>query len=104
MGRPDEEADRSDAKGLVRPYPGAAGATVEFWQWLATLADDDLLTLDEAAAMSRMPEETFRYIRNHDKKGPQGFRMGKRVLFTKGDVRQWLKAVRESSAPEAGAA
>ena len=96
MGSASGEAGRSDQEGLVRPYPGLPGATVEFWQWLATLTDEDLLTLDEAAAMARMPVETFRYVRNHNRRGPQGFRMGKRVMFTKGVVRQWLKELQAS--------
>lgn len=96
MGSAGEEAERQDQEGLVRPYPGLPGATVEFWQWLATLTDDDLLTLDEAAAVARMPVDTFRYVRNHNRGGPEGFRMGKRVMFALGDVRQWLKELRES--------
>lgn len=98
MGRPDGEAGKADGEGAPRPYPGLPGATVEFWQWLATLTDEDLLTLDEAAAMARMPVETFRYVRNHNHGGPQGFRMGKRAMFRKGQVREWLKTL------EAGAA
>jgi hypothetical protein len=98
VGRPDGEAGRPEVEGLLRPYPGQPGATVEFWQWLATLTDDDLLTLDEAAAMARMPVETFRYVRNHNRGGPRGFRMGKRVMFPKGQVRQWLKTIQASQA------
>jgi hypothetical protein len=81
-----------------RPYPGEPGATVEFWRWLATLTDDDLLTLDEAAAMARMPVDTFRYTRNHKRNGPDGFRMGKHVMFRKGKVREWLMALEAAHA------
>ena len=94
MGGPDGEAGRPDSDGMPRPYPGLPGATVEFWQWLAAIADDDLLTLDEAAAMARIPLETFRHRRGLRGGGPQGFRMGKRVMFAKGDVRQWLNMMR----------
>lgn len=98
MDRPGGEADGPDGKGLLRPYPGPAGATVEFWQWLAALTDEDWLTLDEAAAMARMPEQTFRYVRTHNHDGPRGVRMGKRVMFAKGDVREWLQTRRAGAA------
>ena len=76
---------------------------MEFWQWLATLTDDDLLTLDEAAAMSRMPVETFRYTRNHKHGGPDGFRRGKHVMFRKGKVREWLMALEAAQGAQGAA-
>lgn len=98
MTQPGEETGKPENEGFLRPYPGLPGATVEFWQWLATLTDEDVLTLDETAAMVRIPLETFRHRRSLHGGGPKGFRMGKRVMFRKGRVRDWLKTI------EAGAA
>ena len=98
MGTPDEATGKADNEGMPRPYPGLPGATVEFWQWLATIADEDLLTLDEAAAMARIPVETFRHRRGLRGGGPKGFRMGKRVMFTKGHVRAWLNEMQAGAA------
>jgi hypothetical protein len=48
-----------------------------------------LLTLDEAAAYLRTPIGTLRYWRYLDI-GPQGFRVGRRVMFGRNDLERWL--------------
>ena len=48
-----------------------------------------LLTLPEAAAYLRTPIATLRYWR-HVGSGPQGFRLGRRVMFRRVDLDQWL--------------
>lgn len=55
--------------------------------------DEDLLTMEEAAAMARMTVNTLRYRIYHEKNGPEGFRMGKKRVFRKGKVRAWIKAI-----------
>ena len=57
--------------------------------------DDDLLTMPEAAEMARLPVNSLRHMRKQGG-GPEGFRMGKRVVFRKGKVRAWIKAVEEA--------
>lgn len=57
--------------------------------------DEDLLTLPEVAAIARMPVHSFRYLRKQGG-GPEGFRLGKRLVFRKGKVRAWLKAIEEA--------
>ena len=96
MKPPDEEA--REGRDL--------DATEEFWRWLATLTDDDVLTLPEAAAMARMPVNTFRYVLYHGQDHPAGFRMGKKRVFRKGEIREWMKALEAAQHPgaQAGAA
>lgn len=51
----------------------------------------DLLTTAEVAAMLRAPEPTVRYWRMKGT-GPNGFRVGRRVLYRRADVDAWLAA------------
>lgn len=48
-----------------------------------------LLTLAEAAAFLRTPVATLRYWR-HLGVGPDGFRLGRRVVYRREDVNRWL--------------
>ncbi|MGY1745557.1 helix-turn-helix transcriptional regulator [Blastococcus sp. SYSU D00695] len=50
---------------------------------------EDLLTLAETAAYLRTPVATLRYWR-HLGLGPAGFRLGRRVVYRRGDVDRWL--------------
>lgn len=90
----DQSRDEDeDAREAVREDPSK---TQEFWQWLATLTDEDILTVPEAAAMARMSPDTFRYVLYHSNTGPTGFRLGKKRVFRKGEIRQWLAGVEAS--------
>jgi predicted DNA-binding transcriptional regulator AlpA len=64
--------------------------------------DDDLLTMPEVAEIARMPVNTLRHLRKHGS-GPEGFRMGKRVVFRRGKVRAWIAAI-EAAQSHQGAA
>jgi len=57
--------------------------------------DEDLLTTAEVAAMARAPMSTVRYWR-HIGAGPASFRIGRRVLYRRCDVREWLDQARLS--------
>ncbi len=48
-----------------------------------------LLTLDEAAAFLRTPAATLRYWR-HLGVGPNGFRLGRRVMYRREDLVRWV--------------
>ncbi len=52
--------------------------------------DDELLTTAEVAAITRAPASTVRYWR-HLGTGPASFRVGRRVVYRRGDVAQWLR-------------
>ncbi len=58
--------------------------------------DDDMLAIDEVAAILRTPKATLRYWR-HLGIGPHSFRIGRRVFYRAGDVYTWLdkQAARE---------
>lgn len=58
-----------------------------------TTGGDDLLTISEVAARLRTPIATLRYWR-HIVHGPVGFRVGKRVVYRRTDVEEWLEAER----------
>ena len=51
--------------------------------------DDDLLLLEEVAALSRMSVSTLRWMR-HKNAGPPAFRLGRRLVFRRSAVQQWI--------------
>jgi excisionase family DNA binding protein len=57
------------------------------------MSDDDLLTTNEVAALTRAPVATVRYWR-HTGFGPASFRLGRRVLYRRCDVQRWLEEKR----------
>lgn len=65
--------------------------------------DEDLLTMEEAADMARITVNTLRY-RLKMGTGPQGFRLGKKRVFRKGNVRAWLKAIEDAQVQHEGVA
>ena len=52
--------------------------------------DDDLLLLEEVAALTRQSVGTLRWLR-HRGEGPAGFKVGRRLLFRRGEVEAWLR-------------
>jgi predicted DNA-binding transcriptional regulator AlpA len=50
---------------------------------------DDLLLLPEVARLTRLSESTLRWLRHQDR-GPTGFRLGRRVVFRRSEVEQWV--------------
>jgi excisionase family DNA binding protein len=50
----------------------------------------DLLLLPEVAQITRLSESTLRWLR-HQGRGPAGFRLGRRLLFRRGEVEAWLR-------------
>jgi len=52
-------------------------------------ADDDLLTLGEVAAWTRVSADTLRYWR-HRQTGPHSFKIGRRVFYWRSEVLRWL--------------
>jgi DNA-binding transcriptional MerR regulator len=55
----------------------------------------DLLTLTEAAAFLRAPVATLRYWR-HLGIGPEGFRLGRRLLYRREDLDRWVAEQRKT--------
>lgn len=58
--------------------------------------DQDLLTITEAAEIVRAPVATLRYWR-HLGTGPRSFRLGRRVVYRRDDLRTWVNAQRDIS-------
>jgi len=56
----------------------------------ATELDDELLSIDEVAALLRAPVATLRYWR-YLGTGPRSFRVGRAVRYWRGDVLAWLQ-------------
>lgn len=52
--------------------------------------DERLLTTDDVAAYFRTVPATVRYWR-HIGKGPQSFKVGRRVLYRESDVTAWAQ-------------
>lgn len=57
---------------------------------VADRASDDLLTTADVAAVTRAPISTVRYWR-HMGQGPASFRLGRRVVYRRGEVTRWLR-------------
>lgn len=53
------------------------------------LSPDDLLLLPEVALITRRSVDTLRWLR-HKGEGPPGFRMGRRLVFRRGAVMDWI--------------
>lgn len=53
---------------------------------------NELLTVDEAAAMLRTSPATLRYWRQVGTTGPKSAKVGRRVMYRRSDVEAWLKA------------
>ena len=53
----------------------------------------DFLTIDEAAALLRIPVATLRWYRSVGQ-GPRSFKLGRRVHYDKQDLRNWVDAQR----------
>ena len=64
----------------------------------ARTAAAELLTLAEAAAVLRTPVATLCYWR-HLGVGPDGFRLGRRVVYRREDINRWLAAQQQDQSP-----
>lgn len=58
----------------------------------------EYLTTAEVAEMLRTPAETVRYWRHVGGKGPRSFKVGRRVLYAREDVEQFIAEARGASA------
>jgi excisionase family DNA binding protein len=58
--------------------------------------EPDLLTIGEAAELLRAPVATLRYWR-HLGTGPRSFRLGRRVLYRREDLRTYIDAQRHEN-------
>ncbi|MDP9116536.1 MAG: helix-turn-helix domain-containing protein [Actinomycetota bacterium] len=56
--------------------------------------DHELLTISEAADVLRAPLATLRYWR-HLGTGPRSFRLGRRVVYRRGDIEAWIDLNRD---------
>ena len=61
-----------------------------------TIDEHELLTITEAAALVRAPVATLRYWR-HLRIGPASFRIGRRVMYRRTDVEEWINAQQRQS-------
>jgi excisionase family DNA binding protein len=52
--------------------------------------ESDLLLLPEVARLTRLSESTIRWLR-HQGRAPAGFRLGRRLVFRRGEVEAWLR-------------
>lgn len=55
-----------------------------------TNGEYDILTLAEVAEMTRTNPATLRYWRSVGDSGPKSFKLGRRVLYHRADVEQWI--------------
>ncbi|MDK3258893.1 helix-turn-helix domain-containing protein [Blastococcus capsensis] len=60
--------------------------------------EPELLTIAEAAQLLRTPVATLRFWR-HRNTGPRSFRLGRRVLYRRDDLHDWIGAQRDRAVP-----
>lgn len=58
---------------------------------------DKLLTIDEAAEMTRLSTATLRFLR-HEGRGPQSGKLGRRIFYRERDLIAWIDAQFEQDA------
>lgn len=58
----------------------------------------NFMTTQEVAAALRTPPETVRYWR-HMNRGPKSFKIGRRVLYAREDVEQFIAEARGEQVP-----
>lgn len=58
----------------------------------------DYITTDEFAELARTNAATVRYWR-HIGNGPRGFKLGRRVLYSRAEVLDWIEQARRSQDP-----
>jgi predicted DNA-binding transcriptional regulator AlpA len=61
------------------------------------MAGTDLLTIAEAAEVVRVPVATLRYWR-YLGAGPRSFRVGRRVVYRRGEIEAWLAEMESAAA------
>jgi excisionase family DNA binding protein len=71
---------------LQRPQKTRAHATTGVEH-----GDAELLTVADVAAMTRLAVGTLRYWRHTGSGGPPSVKLGRRVLYRRSDVEEWLK-------------
>lgn len=58
----------------------------------------DLLNIEEVAALTRKPVATLRWLRSNGQ-GPRCGKLGKRLVYRRADVEQWISSAFEGVAP-----
>lgn len=64
--------------------------------------DPELLLLPEVATMTRLSEDTMRWLR-HTGAGPRSGKLGRRVVYRRSDVQAWIDAGFERDSQPASA-
>jgi predicted DNA-binding transcriptional regulator AlpA len=52
---------------------------------------DEIMLLPEVAKMTRLSEDTIRWLR-HTGTGPRSGKLGRRVVYRRSDVQAWIDA------------
>lgn len=52
---------------------------------------NELLTLEEVAEITRIPVTTLRWYRATGQGGPKSGKLGRRVLYRRSDVLEWIE-------------
>jgi DNA-binding transcriptional MerR regulator len=56
---------------------------------------NELMTIEEVAAMTRLPVATLRWYRATGAGGPRSAKLGRRVMYRRADVAMWIEAAFE---------
>jgi len=80
---PEDKQSRMEAERVVNNENAARPAPSD------PHGGPDLPTIDEVAALTRMPPATLRYWRQCHM-GPRSLKLGRRVLHQRGDVIDWI--------------
>jgi DNA-binding transcriptional MerR regulator len=61
-----------------------------------------LLSTAEVSELTGIPVETLRYWRHLRRRGPVSFKLGRRVVYERGDVQAWLDQQRKLTSAGGG--
>jgi hypothetical protein len=87
-----EEHRITCAKGHEGEIAAALGARPK--EKPVTTAQDDLMTIDEVAELTRRPVATLRWWRATGQ-GPKSGKLGRRVFYRREDVEAWIRSAFE---------
>jgi hypothetical protein len=95
-----KDSDRRCAMNSATTSPPASSALGPA-RSLADTGDAELLTLPEVALVLRVPVNTVRWWRQQGS-GPEFFKVGRRLVTTAGDLRDWIEQQKRCSEATSG--
>lgn len=59
----------------------------------------EIIGITQVAELTKVPEATLRYWRYLGDRGPKSFKVGRRVMYRRADVDQWIEELYAAAEP-----